>query len=315
MAEYRKGNIILKEISKEDEEVFIVFEKRYKDACKGEVIPYSLNPKNLSFSDFLSELEKCKHVETLPQGFVLAKYYLIYVNGCIVGGINLRYQDNDFILNHAGHIGYGIAPWERNKGYAKGALKKVLIEAKNLGMDKCLLTTDLDNIASQSVILSCGGVFEKTVEDKKHYWISLGEWKKEESAMAVVFYHNKILATQEIIYGKEVLSCPKGHIEPNETHIETAIRECFEETNVVLTKEDFIAEIDSYTIQFVDHHNNFISKTIYPICFSINQKGTPLSKEERILSIAYMYIDDFLKNCSYDNVKNIVKNSLQKIEV
>ncbi len=305
----------IKEISSLDEEVFCKFEKRYKEEAKGEPIPYSLNPKNLTFSEFLIELEKCKHMETLPQGFVLAKYYLIYVDGRIVGGINLRYQDNDFILNCAGHIGYGIAPWERNKGYAKGALKKVLIEAKHLGMNQCLLTTDLDNIASQSVILSCGGVFEKRIEDKNLYWITLGEWKKEESAMAIVFYKKQILSTIELIYGKEVLSCPKGHIEKNETHIETAIRECFEETNVILKKEDYIVEVEPYTIQFVDHHNDFISKTIYPVCFCINQKGNPLSKEERVLSIQYMDIEDFLLQCSYDNVKTMVRNSLRMIDL
>lgn len=300
----------IKEISTFDEQDFCAFEKRYKKECGEEIIPYSLNPNNLPFQEFLKELEKCKHIETLPVGFVLAKYYLIYVDGRIVGGINLRYQDNDFILNDSGHIGYGIAPWERNKGYAKGALKKVLIQAKHLGMTRCLLTTNLDNIASQHVILSCGGVLEKEIQEKKLFWISIGDWKKEESAMAIVFYRNKILSTKELIYGKEVLSCPKGHIEGDETHIETAIRECFEETNVVLTKDDYVKEVSPYIVEFIAHHNEFISKTIYPICFSVQQPGTPLAKEERILAVEYMEIDDFLSQCSYDNVREMVKSSL-----
>ncbi len=104
----------LKELSKEDEVVFCEFESRYKKECGNEKIPFSLNPNNLSFNDFLIELENLKHTETLPKGFVLARNYLIYVDGRIVGGINLRLGSNEFILNSIGHIGYGIAPWERN---------------------------------------------------------------------------------------------------------------------------------------------------------------------------------------------------------
>ncbi len=122
-------------------------------------------------------------------------------------------------------------------------------------MKDLLLTTDLDNIYSQKVILSCGGQFERTNQDKKLYWIHLFDWKKEESAMAIVFYKDKILATKELIYGKEILSCPKGHIEKNETHIETAIRECFEETNVTLDIKDYVKEETPYSINFIDPNN------------------------------------------------------------
>lgn len=307
-----KECLILKEISKEDEEAFVIFEKQYKLQCGEEKIPYSLNPRNLPFDAFLSELEKCKSIETLPRGFVLAKYFLIYVDDRIVGGINLRLGSNDFILNYAGHIGYGIAPWERNKGYAQRALKRLLLLAKDLGMSDFLLSTDLDNIASQKVIEACGGIFEKVIEDKKLFWIRLGEWKKEESAMAIVLFKNKILATKELIYGREVWSLPKGHIEKGETHIETAIRECFEETNMILTVRDFIKEGKPFIVKFMDHHNQIVIKTIYPVYFKTKTEEKLLSKEERILDIQYMEIEEFLILCSYDNVKEMLKNDLKE---
>lgn len=304
--------IVLKELERSDKCAFEAFEKRYKRECgPDEVIPFSMNPKNLPFEIFFQEIEKCRKPETLPKGFVLAKYYLILNElNQIVGGINIRYQDNDFILNHAGHIGYGIAPWERNKGYAKEALKRMLLIAKNLGLNRILLTTNLDNIASSHVIMACGGVFEKQQDDKKFYWITLGDFQVEESAMALVVVDHKILSTKELIYDREVLSLPKGHVEGNETYIETAIRECQEETGIVLNASDVKASLKPFSYQFVDHHLKLISKTIYPILFMPKDFSNPIITEKRILSIQYLPLEVFLKECSYDNVRTIVMDAL-----
>lgn len=304
----------LKEITKEDEVLFCEFEKKYKAACGKEKIPFVLNPQNLTFSNFLKELEKYKHKDTLPEGFVLANYYLIYVDNRIVGGINLRMDTNESILNYAGHIGYGIAPWERNKGYAKTALKKILLLGLDVGMKDFLLTTDIQNIASQKVILSCGGILDRTFNKMNYYWIHLSDYKVEESAMALVFYNDKILTTKELIYGKEVISCPKGHIEVSEMPIDAAIRECFEETNIEITRKNYLLDAKPFVIQFIDHHYQPIKKTIYPICFKVMKQGNPKVKEERVQEIKYMDIEEFFINCSYENVKEMVKNSLEMIK-
>lgn len=300
----------LKELELEDEDVFVSFCKKYQEECGNEVIPYSMNPKNLPFKEFYQDINRCKSLETLPEGFVLAKYYLIWnENNEIVGGINIRYQDNDFILNYAGHIGYGIAPWERNKGYAKEALKQMLLIARELGLDKVLLTTDENNIASQHVILATGGVLEKTLDGKKYFWINIGPWNKEESAMAIVIVGDKILATKELVYGKVRLSVPKGHVEKDETYVETAIRECFEETGIQLKKDNYKMDLNPFVIRFIDHHFKPIEKTIIPILFVLNDFLKPNITEERVLEVTYYGINDFLIQCSYDNVRTIVKEA------
>ena len=131
--------------------------------------------------------------------------------------------------------------------------------------------------------------------------------KIEESAMAVVIYKNKILTTNEIIYGKATLSLPKGHREENESSIETAIRECFEETNINITKDDFIKELPSYSYEFLTPSNQFIKKTITPFLFKISCKGVPLPKEERMISVQWMDIAEFINKCTHETVKEVVK--------
>ena len=131
--------------------------------------------------------------------------------------------------------------------------------------------------------------------------------KLEESAMAVVIYHDKILTTNECIYGKETLSLPKGHKEENETILETAIRECFEETNIVITKDDLVIELPPYSYEFLTPSNQLVRKTIVPFLFRINHAGTPLPKEKRFLSVQWMPIDVFTNQCTHESVKKVVQ--------
>lgn len=133
------------------------------------------------------------------------------------------------------------------------------------------------------------------------------EVKIEESAMAVVVCHGKILATNEIIYGKETLSLPKGHVEAGETSVDAAIRECFEETNVLLTKDDAVKELPSYSYEFITPSNELIRKTVVPILFKVNGEGSPHPKEKRILSVQWMDVEEFLRKCTHESVKEVVK--------
>lgn len=130
---------------------------------------------------------------------------------------------------------------------------------------------------------------------------------EELSAMAVVLYHNKILATNELIYGKETLSLPKGHKEENESIMDTAIRECFEETNIVITQTNFIKELESFSYDFLTPSNQLIRKTIVPFLFEVNDEGEPVAKEKRMISVHWMDKDEFLEKCTHDNVRNVVR--------
>lgn len=76
------------------------------------------------------------------------------------GSINLRWQRGTAELppHCLGHIGYAVVPWQQGRGVARAALAALLPEAWAVGLPHVLLTTDVDNRASQRVIEACGGV-------------------------------------------------------------------------------------------------------------------------------------------------------------
>jgi predicted acetyltransferase len=101
-------------------------------------------------------------------------------DGEFCGTINLRWRPGSEQLPPyvSGHIGYGVVPWKRNRGYARRALALLLPEARAVGLRRVLLTCDDDNLASRRVILANGGVFAGTAphpqergKRKLLYWI------------------------------------------------------------------------------------------------------------------------------------------------
>lgn len=95
----------------------------------------------------------------------------------LIGTINIRYPYEGYVRIY-GHIGYGVRPSERRKGYATAMLHDALIRCKEIGLDQVLLTCNQSNAASQKTILKCNGIFESEaiMEDGtvlQRYWISL----------------------------------------------------------------------------------------------------------------------------------------------
>ncbi len=138
---------------------------------------------DISYEQWILELEKRKDIKYVNKiNRCLSNTYFVVRedDNKIVGMINVRYNISDKRLKEgASHIGYGIRPTERKKGYAKMALYLGLIEEKKLGEEKVLLVCDVNNIGSNKAILSMGGVLEKTELDKSdnimtnYYWIDV----------------------------------------------------------------------------------------------------------------------------------------------
>ena len=133
-----------------------------------------------NFDDFNKWLNKVINQEkgdNLPQNRVPATQFLSIINGRLIGLINIRHQLTPELLMESGHIGYSIHPAERRNGYAIEQLRLGLIEAKNLGLEKVLVTCDKSNIASAKTIKKVGGILENEVissdtnESVQRYWI------------------------------------------------------------------------------------------------------------------------------------------------
>ena len=99
----------------------------------------------------------------------------------IVGMVNIRHYLNDHLKKISGHIGYGIRPTERRKGYAKIQLYMALLEAQKLGLDKVMIDCIVSNVASEKTIQALGGVFDEQVYDEvndytlNNYWLNVDE--------------------------------------------------------------------------------------------------------------------------------------------
>lgn len=83
----------------------------------------------------------------------------------IVGSINVRWNLNEAMLQFGGHIGYGIRPTERRKGYNKINLYMGLIEARKVGLDKVMVDCDVNNPGSDKTLKALGGRLERTEVD------------------------------------------------------------------------------------------------------------------------------------------------------
>ncbi|HET9750496.1 MAG TPA: GNAT family N-acetyltransferase [Casimicrobiaceae bacterium] len=99
----------------------------------------------------------------LPDGSLVRRlpgFYRWMWDGEFAGSIALRWQPGTTDLPEycLGHIGYGVVPWKRRRGYATRALTMLLPLARQEGLAFVEITTDVDNIGSQRVIIANGGV-------------------------------------------------------------------------------------------------------------------------------------------------------------
>ena len=145
-------------------------------AAGEEITPYSARLLGRGYAEWLAETRKLEHAAP-PQWVPAHTCFLTDENGRILGAVNIRHRLNEELLRFGGHIGYGIRPSERRRGYAEKMLALALPLAKGLGIGRALITCDKANIGSARTILRNGGMLENEVFENgrvtQRYWIEL----------------------------------------------------------------------------------------------------------------------------------------------
>ena len=86
-------------------------------------------------------------------------YYLVREeDNYIVGMVNIRHCLNKKLADCGGHIGYGIRPTERQKGYNKINLYLALLRCREIGLKEVYLDCESNNPGSYKTMEALGGI-------------------------------------------------------------------------------------------------------------------------------------------------------------
>ncbi len=131
------------------------------------------------WAEYVARLERVNRGQDLREGWVPASFLVADVDGELVGRASVRHALNGWLAEHGGHVGYGVRPHSRRRGYATEILRQALVVAADVGVDRALVTCAPGNLGSAAVIERCGGVFERlSVAGEgeavmRRYWITL----------------------------------------------------------------------------------------------------------------------------------------------
>jgi predicted acetyltransferase len=100
----------------------------------------------------------------IPVGKLQGFTYWFFLNDVLVGTSRLRPKLNEQFKIKGGNIGYDVCPSYRNKGLGTEILRLTLIKAKDIGLDKVLVTCDDNNYGSIKIIEKNGGILINKIE-------------------------------------------------------------------------------------------------------------------------------------------------------
>jgi predicted acetyltransferase len=128
------------------------------------------------WAGYLERLERLRRGDDVPADRVPATFLAAVCNGVLVGRVSIRHELNALLADVGGHIGYGVRPAHRGRGFGHDILRQALLIARAEGVSRALVTCADDNIASIRIIEGAGGELEdvRTGADgtkMRRYWI------------------------------------------------------------------------------------------------------------------------------------------------
>ena len=94
-----------------------------------------------SYSAWLTHLAKQSDKATVTSDWVVSTTLIAIRENDqkIIGTIDIRHELNGFLREFVGHIGFGVRPTERGKGYATEILRLGLKYCEILGLEKVMI--------------------------------------------------------------------------------------------------------------------------------------------------------------------------------
>lgn len=133
---------------------------------------------------------------------------------------------------------------------------------------------------------------------------------KKISCMAIVVSNSKKVL---VLNNEGEWVFPKGHTEPDEDFVQTAIRELKEETNIVVSSKQCLGQVDEFSFYFDGEQ---AIKVIKVFAFLImNEPQIQFNQAEGFVDGKWLTFAQALETLSHDDAKNALKNALKKAKV
>lgn len=105
---------------------------------------------------------------------------------------------------------------------------------------------------------------------------------------------------------------PKGHLEENETFVDTAIREVNEESGITLNKNDFLLQIYEYKYYTIKEN---ATKTIKVMLFKVGNEDDIVCEKPTFLSGEWMEYDKAIELLKYEDSKIALKKVFEYLKI
>ena len=127
---------------------------------------------------------------------------------------------------------------------------------------------------------------------------------KEKSCGCIIIDDDKVLLIKQT---KGHWGLPKGHVEANETELETAARETKEETNLDVQ----IDETKRYTMEYVNDKGN-LKEVVLFIAKPVSKDTIP--QETEVSEIKWLSFEEAIETITYDNSKELLRKVFIDLE-
>ena len=131
---------------------------------------------------------------------------------------------------------------------------------------------------------------------------------KEKSCGAIVYKKESDELKFLLVYQSNGhYSFPKGHVEANETEIETALREIKEETNLDVEIDENFRYVISYLVESKNIYKDAVYFIAMPTTFDLKKQ------EGEIDECSWNNYDEVIKKLEFDNIKEVFENAYKYI--